>query len=350
MKTTIILGAGFSKNSNIPIQSEIPKHLIHFGDSNFDKNVSEAIFRFLQDLFGYEKGKPLPNLDDIFTCIDISTSSGHHLGLNYSPVHLRAIRRLLVYRVFSIIEESFCPSQSVRQFLKSIIDRSVNTSFIVLNWDTALEKYLKDQYTIEYCCWSSPWSNKAENTITPTIPVIKVHGSCNWLYCDNCRTLFHDIHNEVSLYQRTGFKENDFKLVGINPFNMDNTAEYTAEKCLKCGNEVSSHISTFRYRKSFRANSFPNIWNEAEKVLTNSDRWIFVGYSLPDADYEFKHLLKISELKLNHIREHRLEIDAVLLNSKTASEKYKKLFGNKINKIYNGGIEEYLKEYSSENL
>ena len=78
-------------------------------------------------------------------------------------------------------------------------------------------------------------------------------------------------------------------------------------------------------------------------MLSASDRWVFIGYSLPDADYEFKHLLKIAELKLEHIKQSKLRVDVVLLNSDDTISKYKKFFGKKLGVICNDGIEEYLK-------
>jgi len=36
----------------------------------------------------------------------------------------------------------------------------------------------------------------------------------------------------------------------------------------------------------------------AEDMLKSSDKWVFIGYSLPAADFEFKHLLKRVELAL----------------------------------------------------
>jgi len=40
MKTTLILGAGFSKNSGLPIQSEIPALLTKYKEnSNFERSV-----------------------------------------------------------------------------------------------------------------------------------------------------------------------------------------------------------------------------------------------------------------------------------------------------------------------
>ena len=49
----------------------------------------------------------------------------------------------------------------------------------------------------------------------------------------------------------------------------------------------------------------------------------FVGYSLPQNDYEFKHILKIAELKLSHKKKTKLNIDVVLLNSDSTAVRYK---------------------------
>ena len=37
-------------------------------------------------------------------------------------------------------------------------------------------------------------------------------------------------------------------------------------------------------------------WRTAERLLKEARTWTFIGYSLPPADYEFKHLLKRVEL------------------------------------------------------
>ena len=109
-----------------------------------------------------------------------------------------------------------------------------------------------------------------------------------------------------------------------------------------CEDFISSHIASCSYRKSFRENSYPDIWSVAEDVLSNADKWIFIGYSMPQADYEFKHLLKISEMKFRHKRERKPDIDAVILKSNSTRQKYESFFGNSINRICNGGIAEYL--------
>jgi hypothetical protein len=38
-------------------------------------------------------------IKDIFTCIDLSANTGHHLGPKYSPADLRSVRRGLIVRI-----------------------------------------------------------------------------------------------------------------------------------------------------------------------------------------------------------------------------------------------------------
>ena len=105
---------------------------------------------------------------------------------------------------------------------------------------------------------------------------------------------------------------------------------------------LSTHIATFSYKKSYRTFAYPAIWHAAQMNLAESDEWIFVGYSLPDADYEFKHLLKSAELSYTV----RPTIKIILKNDLNAAEIYQKFFGNRLasKNIYQDGLEEYVKE------
>ncbi|MDQ2085929.1 hypothetical protein RBH29_05685 [Herbivorax sp. ANBcel31] len=346
-KTTVILGAGFSKNSGLPLQSDFSNHLIErYSIDDFDKTASTIIEKYMENVFGYSKGNVFPQLDDILTSIDIAINSGHNLGLKYSHVHLEAIRKVIVYKIISILDGFYKYSEHAANFIRLLLNKYDEINFITLNWDTVLEKYicgLEENIDIDYANGGEEFK-KAYNLlkISKVIKVIKVHGSCNWMYCNNCRMLVNDIKNDISPLKRTGFTKKDIMLLndleGINI--TDNKIDNT--KCFHCENILSSHIATQSYKNSFKVNSFSNVWSEAEKLLTSSNKWIFVGYSLTQIDYEFKHLLKIAELKLSHKRDKDLIIDVVLLNSNLTISKYKSFFGDKINMVCNKGIGEYI--------
>lgn len=342
LQAAVILGAGFSRNSGIPTQAQIPEQLVRYKEKNaMDTAVTNILRQYMKDIFGYEGGMDYPGLDDMFTCIDISTNSGHHLGMAYSPLHLRAIRRMLVYRVFSILDDMYTPSDEVEKLLKVMTQRYSHVDFVVLNWDMVLERYLRSlipEMGIHYGNEGIPWQERSLEYVNRT-GIFKIHGSSNWLYCDNCRTLFFDTEHEIPSINKAGFQELDFVLFPeLKRGRHDIKAAYP---CRMCRNPISSHIATFSYRKSFRANSFDSVWRGAEDTLVSADQWIFIGYSLPDADYEFKHLLKIAQLKLRHLHPKGPEIDVVLLNADKAVAKYRQFFGSCLGYVCNEGIHQY---------
>jgi hypothetical protein len=106
---------------------------------------------------------------------------------------------------------------------------------------------------------------------------------------------------------------------------------------------ISSHIATFSYRKSFRTHAYPSIWHEAAKILARSSHWIFVGYSLPKADFELKHLLKSAQLRFSHRNPARpIKIDVVVKGDGSKAE-YEGFFGVEKCRYFSGGLEEYVK-------
>jgi len=346
VRTTVILGAGFSKNSGLPVQKEIPALLIkENAEDNFENAVSGVLRRFMEDVFCYGK-EIYPQLDDLLTCLDISISSGHHLGIKYSTEHLWAIKRFLVYRVFSILEGSFRYSCGIDRLVRFFVqERPQDTGFLVLNWDTVLERYfagINNDIAVDYCNNGRNLTGDEDGTGKKKIKTIKVHGSSNWLYCDNCRTLLNDMDCSVKPIRKAGFRKEDFDLFDEMKGIVNENELSIGTVCNICEDNVSAHIATQCYRRSFRKSTFPLVWSEAEKMLADSEKWVFIGYSLPQADYEFKHLLKISEHKLAHKKSKGLSIDVVLLDSDNAIENYKCFFGDRVKRIFNGGIEEYI--------
>ena len=109
-KVAIILGAGFSKNASIPLQSEFSDMFLSINSNNLDVAITNAIKHFLKNVFYWEKGNELPTLEDMFTMIDLSSATGHNLGRSYTPKMLRGLRRMLIYRCFEILNLSILPS------------------------------------------------------------------------------------------------------------------------------------------------------------------------------------------------------------------------------------------------
>jgi hypothetical protein len=352
--TAFILGAGFSNCSGLPTQAKFSELMLSDKfDDQIDIMITQIIKDFLTKVFGWQERKELPSLEDIFTCIDLSASTGHNLGFYYAPKHLRSLRRMLIYRIFSVLNIHFDYSGDIRKLLEAfhISTNSVSRcNFIVLNWDIVLEKHLKaldSGIRINYCTPCYDWSHPNLLSASDGVPVCKMHGSSNWVYCDNCKSMFYNLDEKLSLRLKAGLEMSDFEHFNINlsggQFNSMIDGSFEEGKCKLCGNRLSTHIATFSYRKSFRTPSYSSIWYHAERLLSESDHWVFIGYSLPEADYEFKHLLKSAQLrKSDQDSISRKRIEVVVKDPKTC-KKFKTFFGpDTIYKCHNKGLAEYV--------
>ena len=357
--TTFVLGAGFSKCADLPLQADFsPLMLSDEFATPLDKVITRALKQFLREVFGWRPGRELPSLEDIFTCIDLATATGHHLGIKYTPKCLRAIRRMAVYRIFAVLDRQFTYSPEIQRLLEVFCPAGVppRAGFVVLNWDTVLERHLlqaNPAAVIDYCCPCADWSRPAAPPPAGGIPVCKIHGSSNWVYCDNCKSLFFDLDKKLSLQTKAGLVKSDFRL-----FDDKFTGRQFASalgmpaherECRFCGYVVSSHIATFSYRKSFRTPAYSAIWFQAEKLLARSDRWVFIGYSLPEADYELKHLLKAAQLQLAHQRKggRRLRIEVIMQGDEPTRKKFERFFGAEALDFFEGGLAEYVAKHTA---
>ena len=178
-----------------------------------------------------------------------------------------------------------------------------------------------------------------------------MHGSSNWVYCETCTKIYYDLFRKLALHERVGIFQSDFNLFNGNNSLLSLDMSHGIRKCPNCGNKtLASHIATFSYKKSYRTFAYPIIWHNAQTSLSESDEWIFIGYSLPDSDYEFKHMLKASELSfLRNGNKTSPSIIVILKDDTNAQLRYKRFFGDKllVENIHQGGLEQFVeKTYS----
>jgi hypothetical protein len=351
--TAFIVGAGFSKCSGLPVQNEFSALLLSEEfDGDLDKTITDALQEFLRVAFGWQKDRPLPALEDIFTYIDLAAGTGHNLGIRkYTPKVLRAIRRMAIYRIFSVLDRRFSYSSEIETLLRESCPReNPCCAFVVLNWDIVLEKHIRRIFPmvpIDYRCFCFDWYTRKATSIGHGIPICKMHGSSNWVYCDNCKSLFFDLEQKLPLRTKAGLIKADFRLLDerFSDRKFDDALGIAPEErnCKFCEFPVSSHIATFSYRKSFRTHAYPSVWYHAERLLADSNHWIFIGYSLPEADFELKQLLKSASLRMQHRRTKvKKAIDVIVLKDLGTQEKYARFFGADNIQCFQGGIPDYL--------
>jgi hypothetical protein len=112
--------------------------------------------------------------------------------------------------------------------------------------------------------------------------------------------------------------------------------------CPHCGGPLSGHVATFSFRKSFRTPAYPSIWYHAEALLAEADHWIFVGYSLPEADHALKHLLEAAEARARPGATGRRRIEAVVEKDPAARQKFERFFGSALTSFHDGRLADYV--------
>lgn len=346
-RTAYILGAGFSHYAGLPLQAEFTKELLAARDfgSGPSRAMVDYLDRFVHRVFDHSKSasaKYWPELEDIFTCIDLAANTGHHLGALYSPAELRTVRRVLIARIMRMLHRKYSSAKKrhaselrqMTEFLKRV--RVSGSYFISLNWDVSLEAVMEECHSdssISYGHGIYP-ARFSENSRliemmktdeSAMAKIVKMHGSINWLYCDCCRRVFWFPASEVLRIADQILTDAEWKRIrpGAKPG--------PRWQCNRCsGVDLGTRIATFSYRKALDFPMFQISWLRAEDALRRSGRWVFIGYSLPGADYEFKQLLKRVEVS----KRNRPEILAISGGARDAVDKtllnYKRFFGPNI--------------------
>jgi NAD-dependent SIR2 family protein deacetylase len=356
-KIALILGSGFSKEASLPTTAEIPAKFLSVPKNailpkNIEERISEILLSFWGQTFNYEDSGNLPSLENHFTLIDLAANSGHHLG-SYSPKMLRAIRRMSIHRVFSILAENDRLNSQLQFMFKEIRKNFDDVSIITLNWDLVAETHLR-MLGLDFCYpietyrflqngGAEPWPRNG-------IPIMKMHGSINWIYCDCCRRIYAGKTNLLTLHRASFLEREDFNLffkpAAIAKMFREISAKTEKRKCPNCEAQTAGRVATFSYRKAFSIAQFQSVWEKAYSQLNKADIWLIVGYSLPEADFEFLHLLKSAQLARNFLSFPELEVVAKG-DSKTVA-RYKSFFGLSDEAIKLGGLNHWVQNHLSD--
>jgi hypothetical protein len=356
IKHLFIVGAGFSWNAGLPLTNEFTQKLLDVRGRKLhgpSKLIVSFLHKFVETTFDHQPNsspKDWPHLEDIFTCIDLSANTGHHLGPEYSPSYLRTVRRALIVRIIRMLRQNYTLGlnkadskwTTLEDFFSSV--PSDKCAFLSMNWDTVIEEGLKRTQKIlsfDYGCDAKsaridkPTKRLLLFPSKNTVHVLKPHGSANWMYCDACRQVFWLSPENTEWVASQLFKNSDWQIV--HKVTGEKKKSITPYKCPNCSaSALGTRFATFSYRKALDFPMHERSWDSAEKLLWTAKTWIFIGYSLPAADYEFKLLLKRVQLS----RQSTPDI-VLITGGASASEavlSYNKFFGPRISKVFKEGL------------
>ena len=313
----LIVGAGFSSNAGLPLASQFTVELLKTAglNKNGPSRAQVAFLRqFVDRTFGEgsrRSAKEWPELEDVLTIIDLSANSGHHLGKDYSASQLRTVRRAILVRMIRMLEQRYSAGEKAAdanwQQLDTFFKRfdASDCAVLSMNWDTVIERGLERTQKLtrfDYGCEARPAQFDGDKLKRRTLRsakelrLIKPHGSINWLYCDACRETFWVPPDEAEDVARTLFGTRDWEL--LREAELISKIPKTRDPaCLHCASRaIGTRFATFSYRKALDFPMHTASWRSAEGDLKQALHWVFIGYSMPGADYEFKQLLKRVQL------------------------------------------------------
>jgi hypothetical protein len=386
IETLFIVGAGFSHHAGLPLTSSFTEALLEARDftGGPSRLIVEFLGDFIHDAFGHfrkAKAKYWPDLEDIFTCVDLSANTGHYLSGTFSPQDLRTVRRAMLSRIIRMLDHKYelgrrRKSIEWRRLEEFFWDFSTErVGFISMNWDTVIARKLgmtRADLSPDYCCDALPAEipnlpDRAEfsshnkfikaveqgqtiavaalplnrKQVENTTPVVKIHGSANWLYCDNCRQLFWFHPEQTARIADQLIRTDDRvrmqaflrKRRHVVPSSASEIVRQTPVKCFCSSNvPLGTRIATFSYRKALDFPMFQRSWLAAEELLRAARRWVFIGYSLPAADYEFKYLLKRTQLSRSQEPEFIIISGGGKEDLRRTYDNYQRFFGRSVRK------------------
>jgi NAD-dependent SIR2 family protein deacetylase len=377
-KTVYILGAGFSMDSGAPSQAQIIQNIYSLNDQSNSKKYAKAkpwlklMDSFLSDqLLVSDDEKHFYTLEDIYTPIDKSLTDMVSFR-ELTPIQLielrDALNRLVILAIRESISKSNKDKSTIAQFAKHLVERCKErltdekndfVSVITTNWDIMLDnalysilwderkpKGMKFLGVIDYCCYISSLEEDAED-IKPglyalgkggyNIKLLKLHGSLNWLQCPKCQRLYVSLHK---------------KFAGGYVFSKRHCRH--CEKNFKQKEHPSNRLRINLITPTFlkNLNNIQNklIWQNAGIELSEASKVVFIGYSLPQADFEFKQLLSRmipSDAKIEVVLtefddpgkcDHRFQWQ-------TAGYRYKNFFSQRDLKIHYDGVKNFVQNF-----
>lgn len=314
-KTVFLLGAGFSIPAGAPSQYQLIKEMIGLKDKPKFKIIVTKWIKELEEFLvnelciSPEKIHEIA-LEDIFTPIDrciIDGISFRGIDTRQLPIVRDKFYNLIVLALRHSLrkgDSDYVDKFSkylVREASKRIIDEKNDfVSVITTNWDILLDNSLHNEIqklpnvqnasfagVIDYCCYISSLRKRNEQ-IKPglfalgkgafNMKLLKLHGSMNWLQCPKCQRLYVKFYNK---HPGGYLAHNQYCRHCVSNFKTSP----------KLDSKLVPNMIMPTFLKDLNNFQVKLIWQNAGIELAEASKIVFIGYSLPEADFELRQLL-----------------------------------------------------------
>jgi len=294
-----ILGAGASKQAGAPLMGEFMGYSRDLMARNqvADKigsfqNVFKAI-GILQSVHS-KCNLDLNNVESVFTAFEMGRTLGGLPGYDLAKTEqlIKDMKILIAKTIeqtllFPITQKGLIePPRPYDRFCELIHHLQTSpkahhrVAVLTFNYDLAPDwslaaKGLKPNYGFE------------DEPAADGVPLLKLHGSLNWIYCDECLKVFPFnpmMKNATDFYQ-------DGKLPDYAE-NVPMPIERWLDEFKCCNHKYSKQplIVPPTWNKSEYHVAMPRVWARAAHELHEAEYIFVIGYSFPLSDLFFQHL------------------------------------------------------------
>jgi hypothetical protein len=290
-RTLWIFGAGASHSSpyNTPLQKDL---LDHFVTKKGPGPKSAEIFKIINDVLpGASASNVL--LEELFSAYELRAShprsSMEEVGKAKGAIHTlhgALAKAVMAYGPGSLPKwkpyqrnKQDAPYAELMEKLYPIDADAADIrkhGLVTMNYDIHLDRCVINMrlpaagemdvdYGIDFTDYRIPGS--FERPRPRAILLLRPHGSLNWLRCLACRAIFTTVSKHADVSKRS--------------------------LCSSCKTQKLDRILVHpSYLRNYSDPSLQIIWGRMQEELIASDRWVFVGYSLPDADVHLRDVLR----------------------------------------------------------
>ena len=285
MNSVYILGAGSSVIAGGPLiggfKDAARKTLGRLSPGSGSNQLKEAL-RY------WDKTIPNADIEEYYILADLM----ERLGFEREVQNTR-------YLIAKTLEESMgmAVSRTHEDFFNLVYspNESNATAVISLNWDIALDRAVTSNrnlwghYVIDYgVSKSEPLSAPPIGIASgegPKFPLFKLHGSTNWWFCKECKTLWYATDSKV-----------------IASYWEGAVPKCTRKDCK--GERIPLMVppTSQKFESADYVQVLSEIWKNARRALSDCDQLVFVGYSFPKTDIQFKMFVKEALSKNSRLR------------------------------------------------
>lgn len=380
MKTIFFLGAGFSREADFPLQKDLLLEIFEINPNLLNNKLehsfieSKRIVKAFLNHIGFRRNflKSI-ELEDLFSYLDKAIDTNSYFR-KYNEWKIKEVRTALIELIVIFFHfKSQNSNQIARQYISDFASALVNTtsyfsinkypfSIITTNWDNLLESELyfaslkaNKQILIDYNLPNSLGfrrSNKLVHKFSarakgiPNINVLKLHGSVSWLLCPRCQRMYVDHIDSITI-----------RNIFASTFCRKCENNFGEADLLSARTFLEFKLLMPTFLKQIGDINLKMVWNKSAHELREADRIVFIGYSLPLADFEIKNLI-FSNIKA------RAEIHVVLgpnddpknyegndLFQLLPALRFKKFLGNSRKyKFYFEGAASYINAFSKDGV